>query len=156
MILSVDIPKEISEKLNRMNQTNKSRFLSEIKTNIFSIYSNKLNNIYVSGSFTSMNHNTPSLEDMLYAMKILRNDSEEVVLFVDEDAFETTASPLKINNLENNLFVPMQEIAVVKQDEYRDKFSRLCDDVERGINNYISRDFKKKIEKTGGALNGRF
>lgn len=142
MILSIDVPNEISAILNSMKPINKNRILFDLGSKVNQIYYSELNIIYGSEIY---GQNYTSLEDMLYAMHIIKNDGNLLQVFLDENAFEIPAINMSNYNFENNLFLNNIENNILKQDEYRNNFKRLQVDFENEIDSYISNELIKNI-----------
>ena len=122
MVLSINIPENVKSIFNSMKQLNKNRTLFDLESKVNQIYYSELNIIYGSEVY---NQNYTSLEDMLYAMHIIKNDGNLLQVFLDEDVFEMPAINIFNYNFENNLFLNNIENNVLKQDEYKNNFKRL-------------------------------
>ena len=142
MVLSINIPENVKSIFNSMKQLNKNRTLFDLESKVNQIYYSELNIIYGSEVY---NQNYASLEDMLYAMHIIKNDGNLLQVFLDEDVFEMPAINIFNYNFENNLFLNNIENNVLKQDEYKNNFKRLRVDFENEVNDYISNRLIKNI-----------
>ena len=142
MVLSINIPENVKSIFNSMKQLNKNRTLFDLESKVNQIYYSELNIIYGSEVY---NQNYASLEDMLYAMHIIKNDGNLLQVFLDEDVFEMPAINIFNYNFENNLFLNNIENNVLKQDEYKNNFKRLQVDFENEVNDYISNKLIKNI-----------
>ena len=139
MVLSINIPEDVKLIFNGMKQLNKNRVLFDLENKVNQIYRSELNIIYESETY---NQNYTSLEDMIYAMHIIKNDGNLLQVFLDENAFEIPAINMSNYNFENN---------VLKQDEYKNNFKRLQVDFENEVDSYISNELIKNINnKKGG------
>ena len=142
MVLSINIPENVKSIFNSMKQLNKNRTLFDLESKVNQIYYSELNIIYGSEVY---NQNYASLEDMLYAMHIIKNDGNLLQVFLDEDVFEMPAINIFNYNFENNLFLNNIENNVLKQDEYKNNFKRLQVDFENEVDDYISNKLIKNI-----------
>ena len=142
MVLSINIPEDVKSIFNSMKQLNKNRTLFDLESKVNQIYYSELNIIYGSEVY---NQNYASLEDMLYAMHIIKNDGNLLQVFLDEDVFEMPAINIFNYNFENNLFLNNIENNVLKQDEYKNNFKRLQVDFENEVDDYISNKLIKNI-----------
>ena len=148
MVLSINIPEDVKSIFNSMKQLNKNRILSNLASKVNQIYYSELNIIYGSKVY---DQNYTSLEDMLYAMRIIKNDGNLLQVSLDENVFETPAINMSNYNFENNLFLNNIENSVLEQDEYKNNFKRLQVDFENEVDNYISNELIKNINnKKGG------
>lgn len=148
MVLSINIPEDVKLIFNGMKQLNKNRVLFDLENKVNQIYRSELNIIYESETY---NQNYTSLEDMIYAMHIIKNDGNLLQVFLDENAFEIPAINMSNYNFENNLFLNNMENNVLKQDEYKNNFKRLQVDFENEVDSYISNELIKNINnKKGG------
>lgn len=148
MVLSINIPEDVKSIFNSMKQLNKNRILFDLGNKINQIYHSKLNIIYGNEIYSQ---NYTSLEDMLCAMHIIKNDGNLLQVFLDENAFEIPAINMSNYNFENNLFLNSMENNILKQDEYKNNFKRLQVDFENEIDSYISNELIKNINnKKGG------
>lgn len=142
MVLSINIPEDVKSIFNSMKQLNKNRTLFDLESKVNQIYYSELNIIYGSEVY---NQNYASLEDMLYAMHIIKNDGNLLQVFLDEDVFEMPAINIFNYNFENNLFLNNIENNVLKQDEYKNNFKRLQVDFENEVDDYVSNKLIKNI-----------
>ena len=142
MVLSINIPENVKSIFNSMKQLNKNRTLFDLESKVNQIYYSELNIIYGSEVY---NQNYASLEDMLYAMHIIKNDGNLLQVFLDEDVFEMPAINIFNYNFENNLFLNNIENNVLKQDEYKNNFKRLQVDFENEVDDYVSNKLIKNI-----------
>ena len=148
MVLSINIPEDVKSIFNSMKQLNKNRILFDLGNKINQIYHSELNIIYGNEIYSQ---NYTSLEDMLCAMHIIKNDGNLLQVFLDENAFEIPAINMSNYNFENNLFLNSMENNILKQDEYKNNFKRLQVDFENEIDSYISNELIKNINnKKGG------
>jgi hypothetical protein len=145
MVLSINIPEDVKSIFNSMKQPNKNRILSNLSNEINIIYHDTIGDVYGDKIFSSQSQNYTSLENMYGAMHILINNGKELQVFLDEDVFETPVSPLN-NEFENNL-LGENIISVYQQDEHKEDFTQLQVEFKSEINNYLSNDFKKNINK---------
>ena len=147
MVLSINIPEDVKSILNNMKQLNKNRILSNLSNEINIIYYDTIGDVYCDKIFGSQSQNYTSLENMYGAMHILINNGKELQVFLDEDIFETPASPLN-NEFENNL-LGENIIKIYQQDEYKEDFTQLQVEFKSEIDNYLSNNFKKNINIGG-------
>lgn len=145
MVLSINIPEDVKSIFNNMKQLNKNRILSNLSNEINIIYHDTIGDVYGDKIFSSQSQNYTSLENMYGAMHILINNGKELQVFLDEDVFETPALPLS-HEFENNL-LGENIISVYQQDEHKEDFTQLQVEFKLEINNYLSNDFKKNINK---------
>ena len=147
MVLSINIPEDVKSIFNSMKQLNKNRILSNLNNEINTIYHDTISDVYGDKIFGSKSQSYASLENMYGAMHVLINNGKELQVFLDEDVFETPASPLN-NEFENNL-LGENIININQQDEHKEDFTQLQVEFKSEINNYLSNDFKKNINIGG-------
>lgn len=147
MVLSINIPEDIKSMFDNMKQLNRNRVLFDLENKVNQIYYSELNIIYGNEIY---GQNYTSLEDMLYAMHIVKNDGNLLQVFLDENVFEVPAINMFNHNFENNLFLNNIENNVLKQDEYKNNFKRLQVDFENEIDNYVSNELIKNINNRRG------
>lgn len=150
MILSIDVPNEISAILNSMKPMNKNRALSSLRYEINTIYHDTIGDIYGDKIFGSESQNYASIEDMYNAMHILINNGRELQVFLNDDIFETPKSPLN-NEFESNL-LGENIMNIYQQDNYKEDFTQLQVEFKTEIDNYLRNDFEKNINNKRGLI----
>ena len=113
MVLSINIPEDVKSIFNSMKQLNKNRILFDLGSKINQIYHSELNIIYGNEIYSQ---NYTSLEDMLCAMHIIKNDGNLLQVFLDENAFEIPAINMSNYNFENNLFLGTSFMSAIISD----------------------------------------